>query len=40
MGTDTSIQTIDAAALKPPVFCSHLVARKGRKASDHGGGGV
>ena len=27
-------------ALKPPVFCTHLVARKGRKASDHCGGGV
>ncbi len=26
-------------ALKPPVFLSHLVARKGRKASDHCGGG-
>ena len=28
-----------SSALKPPVFCSHLVARKGRKASDHCGGG-
>jgi hypothetical protein len=26
-------------ALKPAVFLSHLVARKGRKASDHCGGG-
>ena len=28
-----------SSALKPPVFLTHLVARKGRKASDHCGGG-
>ncbi len=32
-------QTIDAAALKHTVFLSHLVARKGRKASDRSGDG-
>ena len=33
------IRAIFATAFKPAVFCSHLVARKGRKASDRCGGG-
>jgi hypothetical protein len=34
------IAAIFATAFKPAVFCSHLVARKGRMASDRCGGGV